>query len=82
MKRDVWFRNPKPAITAAQLQSYEGRYRAKNDSDNIIQLIARGSQLVVKQLWDGKETLVTPLADLYFYNKLFNTTEFDRKVEN
>lgn len=102
VKRDVWLRNPKPAITAAQLRSYEGRYRAKNDSDNSIQLIARGSQLVVKQLWDGKEILVTPLADLYFYNKanayslqfvrdadgkvrqawLFNTTEFDRKVEN
>lgn len=101
VKRDVWLKNPKPAITAAQLHSYEGRYRAKNDSDNIIQLIAKDSQLVVKQLWDGKEILVTPLADLYFYNKanayplqfvrdadgkvrqawLFNTTEFDRKVE-
>lgn len=69
VNRDVWIRNPKPAITPAQLHSYEGKYRAKNDPDNIIQLIAQGDQLLIKQLWDGKTIEVTPLSDLYFYNK-------------
>jgi hypothetical protein len=67
--RYVWIRNPDPAITPAQLHSYEGKYRAKNDSDNMIQLIGNGNQLLIKQLWDGKSIEVTPLSDLYFYNK-------------
>ncbi len=69
VKRDIWIKNSKPAISAEQLHSYEGKYQAKNDSDNYIQLIARGTQLVVKQLWDGKMIVLVPLADLYFYNK-------------
>jgi hypothetical protein len=69
VKRDVWIRNPKPAISEKQLHSYEGQYRAKIDSDNYIQLIARGKQLIIKQLWDGKMIELTQLADLYFYNK-------------
>ncbi len=56
-------------LTPAQLHSYEGKYRAKNDSDNTIQLIAHGNQLLIKQLWDGKTIEVRPLSDLYFYNK-------------
>jgi hypothetical protein len=68
LNRFVWIRNPKPAITPAQLLSYEGKYRAKNDSDNTIQLIASGNQLLIKQLWDGKTIEVAPLSDLYFYN--------------
>jgi hypothetical protein len=69
VNRYVWIRSPKPAITPAQLHSYEGKYRAKNDSDNMIQLIARGNRLLIKQLWDGNTIEVTPLSDLYFYNK-------------
>jgi hypothetical protein len=69
VKRDVWIKSPKPALTEAQVQAFEGKYQAKNDTDNWIQLIAQGKQLVVKQLWDGKTIVVTPLADLYFYNK-------------
>jgi hypothetical protein len=68
IKRTVLIKNPKPSITVAQLRSYEGKYRSKSDSDNIIQLIVKGRQLVIKQLWNGEEIVVTPLADLYFYN--------------
>jgi hypothetical protein len=67
--RYVYIRSPKPAITPAQLHSFEGKYRAKNDSDNTIQIMARGNQLLIKQLWDGKTIEVSPLSDLYFYNK-------------
>jgi hypothetical protein len=68
VKRTVLIKNPKPSITVTQLQSYEGKYRSKSDPDNIIQLIIKGKQLIVKQLWNGQEIVVTPLADLYFYN--------------
>jgi hypothetical protein len=67
VKRQVVIKNPKPAISAAQLQSYQGKYQSKNDSDNIIQLIAKGRQLIVKQ--DG----------IVRQAWLFNTTEFDKK---
>ncbi len=85
VNRYVWIRSPKPAITPAQLHSYEGKYRAKNDSDNTIQLIAHGNQLLIKQLWDGKTIEVTPLSDLYFYNKAQSYSlqffrDSDRKV--
>jgi hypothetical protein len=68
IKRTVLIKNPKPSITVAQLRSYEGKYRSKNDPDNIIQLIVKGRQLIIKQLWNGKEIVMRPLADLYFYN--------------
>jgi hypothetical protein len=36
---------------------------------------------VVKQLWDGKETVVDPLADFYFYNKAQKYSVAFRKDE-
>jgi hypothetical protein len=67
-KRDVW-NKVKPAVyTTEQLSLFEGKYRLKDDPDDIIQFKASGSNLVAKQLWDGKETILSPLADRYFYN--------------
>jgi hypothetical protein len=68
IKRQVLVKNPKPNISTAQLRSYEGKYQSKKDPDNILQLTAKNKLLVIRQLWDGKEIVVTPLADLYFYN--------------
>ncbi|MDP4148102.1 MAG: hypothetical protein Q8927_04835 [Bacteroidota bacterium] len=67
-KRDIWIRTVKKAPTSAQLKSYEGKYRFKDDPDNLVQLVARGNDLVVRQLWDGKETVVQPQTETYFYN--------------
>jgi hypothetical protein len=67
-KRDIWIRTKKQVPTAAQLKSYEGKYRFKDDPDNMVQLVARGNDLVVRQLWDGKETVVQPKTETYFYN--------------
>ncbi len=67
-KRDLWIRTKALALTPAILKTYEGRYRSKDDPDNEIRIIAKDSNLVIKQLWDGKETVVTPLTDTYFYN--------------
>jgi hypothetical protein len=68
IKRQVLLKNPKPHLTNAQLRSYEGKYQSKKDPDNILQLTAKDNLLVIRQLWDRKEIVVTPLADLYFYN--------------
>jgi hypothetical protein len=67
-KRDVWIRTKALALTPAILRTYEGRFRSKDDPDNEIRIIAKDSNLVIKQLWDGKETVVKPMTDTYFYN--------------
>jgi hypothetical protein len=67
-KRDIWVRTKKQIPTVVQLRSYEGKYRFKDDPDNMVQLVARGNDLVVRQLWDGKETVVQPQTETYFYN--------------
>jgi hypothetical protein len=67
-KRDVWVKTNKSALTPAILKTYEGKFRSKDDPDNEIRIIAKDSSLVIKQLWDGKETVVQPLTDTYFYN--------------
>ena len=59
-----------PSLTAAQMKAFEGKYRLKEDPDNLILISARDRNLVVKQLWDGKETIVDPLADFFFYNNV------------
>ncbi len=67
-KRDLWVKLKKVHPSVQQLKSYEGKYQSKDDPDNFIQLIAKENNLVVKQLWDGKETIVEPQTKTYFYN--------------
>jgi hypothetical protein len=71
-KHDVWIRAKKPALTSAILITYQGKYQSEDDPDNVIRIIAKDSSLTVKQLWDGKETVVTPLGDTYFNNSALN----------
>jgi hypothetical protein len=71
-KHDVWVKAKKPALTPAILATYQGKYQSVDDPDNQIRLIARDSTLVIKQLWDGKETVVMPLSDTYFNNAALN----------
>jgi hypothetical protein len=56
-------------LTAEGLRAYEGTYRSKNDPDNRLRLIVRAGSLVVKQVWDGKEIVLTAISDTYFYNE-------------
>jgi hypothetical protein len=67
-KHDVWVKAKKRVLTPAILATYQGKYQSEADPDNQIRIIARDSNLVIKQLWDGKETVVAPLTDTYFYN--------------
>jgi hypothetical protein len=58
------------AHTPQQLKPFEGLYyRLKDDPDELIRIAARDSSLVVRQLWDWKETIMSPLTNLYFYNR-------------
>ena len=67
-KRDVWKRIVPVHLTAAQIKVFEGKYQSKDDEDNMLQLTAKGDQLIVKQLWDKKEISLSPQTDVYFYN--------------
>lgn len=40
-----------------------------DDPDNQIQIIAREKDLVIKQLWDGRQIIVLPLTNVFFFNQ-------------
>jgi hypothetical protein len=67
-KKDLWIKTKKVSLTIEQLKPYEGKFQSKDDPDNLIQLSARNNQLIVKQLWDGKEITLEPQTETYFYN--------------
>lgn len=66
--RDRWVKQVL-SLTAADMRAYEGKYRSKDDPDNVLQLTVRDGDIVVRQAWDGKEIVLTPMADTYFYNE-------------
>jgi len=70
-----------PSLTPALMKAFEGKYRLKEDSDDVILIFARDLSLVVRQLWDGKETVVYPLADFFFYNSAQKYSMAFRKDE-
>ena len=63
---NIWIRTSKPTLTAAQLKSYEGKFRSADDPDNQVQLIAAGNDLVVRESWNKKEIRLQPLTNTYF----------------
>jgi hypothetical protein len=67
--RDRWDKAKKISLTPDQVKGFEGKYQLKEDPDDIIQITASGLDLTIKQLWDGKEVAVKPLADMFFYNE-------------
>ncbi|HEV9038000.1 MAG TPA: hypothetical protein VGQ51_15300 [Puia sp.] len=56
------------AQTPARYKSYEGEYRSRDDSDDMVRLIAADTGIVMKQLWDRKELRFYSVTDTYFYN--------------
>jgi hypothetical protein len=67
--RDIWDKARALSLTPLQVKGFEGKYRLKEDPDDIIQMTASGLNLTIKQLWDGKETVVSPRTDVFFYNE-------------
>lgn len=64
--RDHWIRVEKPTLSAAQLKTYEGKFRSKEDPDNVVQLVAVDKHLIVKELWNKKEITLEPVTNTYF----------------
>jgi hypothetical protein len=67
--RDIWDKTSAVSLTPGQMKAFEGKYRFKTDPDDIIQITASGLNLVIRQLWDGKETIVSPKTNVFFYNQ-------------
>jgi hypothetical protein len=67
--RDIWDKEKHLSLTPEQIRLFEGKYRFKDDPDDILQMTASGMNLVVRQMWDGKETIVSPRTDIFFYNE-------------
>lgn len=51
------------------LKSFEGYYQFQNDKNTFLQIIARGNNLILKQLWDGKEIVFVQKSELEFFNE-------------
>jgi hypothetical protein len=79
--RDKWDKVKQVEFTAEQLKKFEGKYQLKDDKDDLIRIIARGGRLVVKQLWDGKETVVDHIAENFFIAGDSYTVNFDKDKE-
>jgi hypothetical protein len=62
-----WNKRNQVHFTRQQLKPFEGKYRFKDDHDNIIRITATDSGLVVKQLWDGKEVALEQKSEMFFY---------------
>ena len=67
--RDVWEKEKHLSLSPEQVRLFEGKYQFKEDPDDILQITASGMNLVIRQMWDGKETVVSPVTNILFYNK-------------
>ena len=52
-----------------KLKAFEGFYRFQNNKEAFLQITANGNNLVLKQLWDGKEIVFEQDSALDFYSK-------------
>jgi hypothetical protein len=66
---DHWTRTEAVRYKPEDLLVFEGKYKLQADPDDMIQVRAAGDHLVVRQLWDGKEIPVSPVAGLFFYGE-------------
>ena len=51
------------------LKSFEGYYQFQNDKNTFLQIIVKGNNLILKQLWDGKEIVFVQKSELEFFNE-------------
>jgi len=77
--KETFDKMKQPPVSRTLMKRFEGNYRLKEDSDDVIRVTAMDSGLMVKQLWDGKEIAVRLLAASFFYNKDRAYTLYFRK---
>src|SRR4051794_22341176 len=51
------------------LKKFEGYYRFISDTATYLQITAKGNNLILHQLWDGKEIVFDHKSELEFLNK-------------
>jgi hypothetical protein len=51
------------------LKNFEGYYQFENDKSTFLQITAKGNNLILKQLWDGKEIVFEQKSELEFFNE-------------
>ena len=61
-----YIRMARSAPSPAQVKTYEGRFRSVDDPDNLLELIADGNGLVLRELWNKKEIRLQPVTSTYF----------------
>src|SRR5437773_3202893 len=51
------------------LKSFEGYYQFQDYKNTFLQIIAKGNNLILRQLWDGKEIAFVQKSELEFFNE-------------
>ena len=54
------------------LKKFEGYYQFINDTNSYLQITPQGNNLILHQLWDGKEIIFERKSDLEFFNGEFS----------
>lgn len=55
------------ALNAQELSSLEGYYQSENMKNTYLQFFIKDGQLILKQLWDGREILFLPESNVDFF---------------
>ena len=58
-------------LQPAQLKALEGYYELEGNKDMHLQFTAKNDQLILKQLWDGREVTFDAESELEFFNREF-----------
>lgn len=56
-------------LSEKELKIFEGYYQAAFNSDFYLQILIKEKQLMLRQLWDGKEIIFEAQSELEFFNK-------------
>lgn len=70
--RDTWLRAATTLPSAVQLKGFEGKFRSVDDSDNLVQLISDGSDIIVRELWNKKEIRLQALTPTFFNDEKYS----------
>jgi len=58
-------------LQPAQLKALEGYYEMEGNKEMHLQFTAKNNQLILKQLWDGREVTFDAESELEFFNRQF-----------
>jgi hypothetical protein len=51
-----------------RLKAFAGKYQLESNKMSLLQILQKGNQLALKQLWDGEEIVFKQTSELEFYN--------------